>query len=305
VPANGGITFAGIGDEAASGLDGQLAAVVALGWRAIELRSVDGVPIADLDEAGFGRLTAALAGEELSVPCVASRIGNWARPIDADFSQDIAELKILARRCAVLGTRFIRIMSYPNAGLAEPRWRQLVAARIRTLAGLAEQSGLVLVHENCAGWAGSSAERMLDLLDAVDSPALRLLFDTGNGVAYGYDSYDLLKPIAAHVAHVHVKDALAAAAGPVYTVPGAGTARVAECLRLLLSVGYTGTWSIEPHLTLRPHEAARGTGDHDGFVASGLALRDLVCDEILPPFPGLVLDQAGIGFERAAGCGIA
>jgi sugar phosphate isomerase/epimerase len=312
VPADRGVRFAGIGDEAAPDLSGQLAALAELGWSSIELRTVDGIALADLDDRAFGRLAAALARRGLSVPCIASRIGNWSRPIDSDFGRDLAELDVLARRCAALGAPFIRVMSYPNAGLAEPRWRRLVLDRMRALAGRAHQSGLVLVHENCAGWAASCAGRMLDLVDAVDSPALRLLFDTGNGLAYGYDPYELLVPITPYVAHVHVKDAAAgpvntasaykasAYKGPVYTVPGGGTARVAECLRLLVSAGYAGTWSIEPHLALRPHEATPGTGDRDGFVASGLALARLVREEVLPCFPGLVQGPAGIAWGARA-----
>ena len=294
MPAARGITFAGIGDEAAPDLRGQLAAIRALGWHAIELRTVDGTPIADLSDREFGEVSDALAGHGTAVAAVASRIGNWARPADSDFGLDTRELEVLARRCALLGAGFVRVMSYPNAGLADRDWRRVAVDRLRALAGRAGESGLVLVHENCAGWAGSSAERMLDLLDAVGSTALRLLFDTGNGIAHGYDPYPTLEAVVPHVAHVHVKDARRTGAGTVYTEPGAGQARVADCLRLLVSTGFAGTWSIEPHLALRPHEARPGTGDHDGFVASGRALVTLARDEIAPRFPGLTAHEAGI-----------
>jgi sugar phosphate isomerase/epimerase len=294
VPAAGGITFAGIGDEAAPDLRGQLAAVSALGWHAVELRTVDGVALADLGDREFDAAACVLASHGTTVAAVASRIGNWARPADSDFGLDASELDVLARRGAALGARFVRVMSYPNAGLIDRDWRRVAVGRLRALAGRAAERGLVLVHENCAGWAGSSADRMLDLLDAVDSPALRLLFDTGNGIAHGYDPYPVLERIAAHVVHVHVKDARRSGADTVYTTPGTGQARVADCLRLLVAAGFAGTWSIEPHLALRPHEARPGTGDHDGFVASGRALVALARDKIAPHFPGLTVHEAGI-----------
>ncbi|MGH8922721.1 MAG: sugar phosphate isomerase/epimerase family protein, partial [Actinomycetes bacterium] len=182
---------------------------------------------------------------------------------------------------------------YLNAGLDEPEWGRRVVYRMRELASQAERADLVLLHENCTGWAGTNAERMLELLDAVGSPALRLLFDTGNGIAYGYQAYDMLTQIISHVAHVHVKDAEGDPANPVYTLPGAGQARLADCLRLLLRSGYTGGWSLEPHLNLRPHESGPSAdhGDeaqrdrHHGFVASGRALEQLVRDQVLPDFP--------------------
>ncbi|MGH3827577.1 MAG: sugar phosphate isomerase/epimerase family protein [Pseudonocardiaceae bacterium] len=293
------ITYAGIGDEAGVSLRTQLAALARLGWSAIELRTVEGTAIADLDNRAFAQLADALAAQGLTVVSVASRIGNWSRPITGAFEPDLDELAILTQRCAALGTRHIRVMSYLNAGLDEREWGRRAVGRLRELTGRAEQAGLVLLHENCTGWAGADAERMLALLDAVGSPALRLLFDTGNGIAYGYQAHDMLTRILTHVAHVHIKDAEGNAANPVYTLPGAGRVRVADCLRLLLRGGYTGVWSLEPHLTLRPHESAppvesAPAGEHgdetgrarlDGFIASGLALELLVREQVLPAFP--------------------
>lgn len=261
----------GIGDEAAPDLPGQLAAIRRLGGTAIELRTIDGVWLADRP---VGRLE--LAG--LEVVCLASRIGNWARPISTPVAADLAELDRLIEHCHALGCRHVRIMSYPNDGLAEPDWRKRVINRIRLLANAAASAGIVLLHENCSGWAGASAENTLRLLEEVDSPALKLLFDTGNGVAAGYSAYELLTQVVEHVAHVHVKDAVA---GPVYTLPGAGEARVADCLRLLLDHGYPGYFSLEPHLSLVPHEELRIEGDQaESFHRAGLALAGLLSEEL-------------------------
>ncbi|MGH3757029.1 sugar phosphate isomerase/epimerase family protein [Actinophytocola sp.] len=274
------ITFAGIGDEAGSRLSDQLAALSTLGWPAIELRTVDGIAVADLSEEAFRRVADAVAAAGLSVVCVDSRIGNWARTITDSFETDVAELRVLLRRCTLLGCRYVRIMSYPNAGLGERDWRRRVVERIRRLADRAELAEVVLLHENCAGWAGASAERALDLLDAVASPALGLLFDTGNGVAHGYSALDLLTAVVEHVVHVHVKDATGGEGRTVYTLPGEGDARVADCLRLLLDHGYRGSVSIEPHLATVPHQG-RVVGGPGPFVAAGRALSTLVHDEVL------------------------
>jgi L-ribulose-5-phosphate 3-epimerase len=261
------LTLAGIGDEAAPDLPGQLAALAAAGLGAIELRTVDGVALADLDDTGFAAVAAALS--DVGVVCLDSRIGNWARPVTTPFEADLAELAVLARRCATLGCRFVRVMSYPNAGLPEREWRRRVVARLCVLVEHADRAGVVLLHENCAGWAGDSAERTLDLLDAV--PGLGVLFDTGNGVAHGYDGYAMLTALAGHVTHVHVKDAVP---GPRYTLPGTGDARVADCLRVLVDNGYRGALSLEPHLGVLPHDGMRHTpGAAERFADAGIALR--------------------------------
>lgn len=279
-----GIGYAGIGDEAGAALRDQIAAIRRLGWTGIELRNVDGVAVADLDDEAAARLAEALRSAGLTAVCLDSRIANWARPITGDFGDDLHELDVLIRRCALLGTRYIRVMSYPNDGLDDAEWGRRVIDRMRVLAERAERGGVTLVHENCAGWAGRSAERMLALLEAVASPALRLLFDIGNGIAYEYEAYEVLSQVVDHVAHVHIKDATGDAADPVYCLPGEGRARVADCLRLLLRNGYTGTWSIEPHTAVRPHEGRDDAGA-DGvasYVAYGRRLERLVRDEVLP-----------------------
>jgi sugar phosphate isomerase/epimerase len=273
-----GIVLGGIGDEAAPGLAGQIAAHARLGWPTIELRTVDGEALADLDDDAFERLRAAVDDAGLRVSCVDSRIANWGRPISGNLGADVAELATLAPRCRALGTRYLRIMSYPNDGLTIAQWGAEVVRRIRVLTAQAADEGLILLHENCAGWAGDSAERTLRLLDAVDSPALRLIFDIGNGIAYGYQPFDFLSRVVDAVAHVHVKDGLLRGGEPVWTNPGGGECRVVDCLRLLAERGWTGVWSIEPHLNVQPHAGNIDAGDTgpDAFVAYGRRLEELL-----------------------------
>lgn len=273
-----GIVLCGIGDEAGASLDEQITALTTLGWGHIELRNVDGTAVADLDAAAFDRLVDRLSAADLTVTCVDSRIANWGRPVTGDFAADLHELDVLGERCARLGTRNVRVMSYPNDGLEEAAWRQEVLARMGKLAARAEAAGLVLLHENCAGWAGTEAAKMRELLTEVDSPALKLLFDVGNGVAYDYEAYDLLPEIAPYVAHVHIKDAIGTPDDAHYMLPGDGRCRVEESLRYLLDHGYTGVWSIEPHINVRPHEslAVEGRDGVEAFIDYGRSLERMV-----------------------------
>lgn len=279
------VRYAGIGDEAGSALADQVSAIARLGWRSIELRTSGGVAIADLGDRAFGQLADTIAAAGIDVVCVDSRIGGWSRPVTSPFEHDCDELAVLARRCARLGTRYIRIMSYPNDGLDDAEWGRRALERLRSLARQAQQHGVVLLHENCSGWAATSAERMLELVGHA-GPCVALLFDTGNGIPYGYDSRALLAQIIHHVAHVHVKDATGGPGRTIYTMPGEGDARVADCLRALLRHGYPGSWSIEPHIAARPHEQGLGEGgDLETFVAYGHRLERLVREAVLAPGP--------------------
>ncbi|GGR00332.1 sugar phosphate isomerase/epimerase family protein [Kitasatospora griseola] len=294
------ISFGGIGDEAAPDLPGQLDALNELGWHDIELRTVDGKWIAELPLDRVRRIAETLAARGTRVTGLASRIGNWASRITDDLDRDLTEISALAVRAALLGTDRIRVMSYPNAGLSEADWRRRALERLTRLAELAGRSGLTLLHENCSGWAGASAERQLDLVASVDSPALRLLFDAGNGVPHGYDGYLMLREVVDHVAHVHIKDAVGGGNRTEYVLPGDGVARLAESLRFLVDRGWSGSWSLEPHLATRPHQglAADGTAV-SGFVAAGRALNTLVAEKILPFAAGWRAVPGGL--ERSGG----
>ncbi|MFC7342945.1 sugar phosphate isomerase/epimerase family protein [Saccharopolyspora griseoalba] len=272
--------LAGIGDEAAMSLPAQLGAIGELGWRAVELRTVDGRALADLDDASFARVRDAVADAGVRVVCLDSRIGNRSRPITDPPDADLHELDVLAERGAALGTRAIRVMSCPSGGLPEPEWRARVLERFALLGDRAARRGALLLHENCEGWAGSDPDRMLRLLDAA-GPCLRLLFDTGNGIEHGYDALTVLGRILPHVEHVHVKDAVGGPGRAEYVLPGDGDARVRECLRLLFDGGYRGPLSLEPHLVTRPHEGLQGT-DPDAFARAGRRLEGLLAELAAP-----------------------
>ena len=288
MPKTINITFSGLADEAGDRFADQIAAHRALGWREVELRTVQGEALADLDDATFRTMHRQLNDAALNVTTVASRIGSWARPITTPFQQDEDELARLIDRMHALGARYVRVMSYPNDGLAEAEWRDEVLRRMQVLTEIAAQASVVLLHENCSGWAGQSADRTLTLLRSINSPAMKLLFDTGNPVAHGYDGLAFLHRVLPWIEHVHIKDARRTADGEVvFTYPGQGQARLAECMRLLIDNGYRGLWSIEPHLHLIPHLNQAGPSDQRGYdyIEYGRCLEALAAGLLSPNQP--------------------
>lgn len=276
-----GVRLAGIGDEAAPDLGGQMAAHQRLGWPEIELRTIGGRQIAELPAETVRAVARRLSDAGLTVTCVASGIGAWGRTTGTAPSMDEDELERLAPRLALLGCNRVRVMSFPREGaLARADWGEEARRRLRRLARRAEQLGIVLLHENCAGYGGLGPDEALELLAGVDSPALRLLFDLGNGLSYGYSSADFLRPTLPWVEHVHVKDGLRTGDGIEWCLPGQGEAEVRECAAMLLASGYRGVWTIEPHLRVAPHRGRwlAGDGAIDEFIAYGRAFERLLAD---------------------------
>lgn len=249
----------GIGDEATAGGLAQVAVHTSLGLAGLELRTVDGRGLHELPQREVGSLAAAVHDAGLTVPVVDTPVGNWATTVATNLAAEVDVLIGSARAAARFGCRRLRVMSYPSDGRPQAQWRAEALRRMRVLATVAEDHGVLLLHENCHGWAGRGAAATLELLSTVDSPALRLLFDVGNGVAYGYDPFEFLRAVLPHVEHVHVKDAVLSPSGEAtFVLPGRGAARLAECVTLLEQHGYRGWYSIEPHVALIPHLGVRG-----------------------------------------------
>ncbi|GGM80549.1 hypothetical protein GCM10012275_59000 [Longimycelium tulufanense] len=268
----------GIGDEAAPGSRDQIRIHQQAGLTGVELRTVEGRGIHDLTTEEVGSLADSLAEARMVVPVVDTPLGSWAVSVGTDLDAEIDVLRRAARHASMLGCRRLRVMSYPNDGRAEPEWRAESLRRMRVLASIAEDLDVLLLHENCHGWGSQSHDHTLAMLSYVDSKRLRLVFDMGNGIAYGYEPVSFLREVLAWVDHVHVKDARKDPGdGAVFVMPGQGEADVAGCVRLLEQSGYRGWYSVEPHIALIPHlgvsaDPARCQAVHRRYVQEFLDL---------------------------------
>jgi len=274
--------FSGISDEAGQPIERQIAAHDELGWEHMELRMVDGENITQLSDAKFDEVCGALEEAGKKVSCFGSAIANWARPITGDFAIDTDDLKQAIPRMQRLSTPFIRVMSYPNHDtdpIPESAWRKESIRRMKELTLMAEDGGVVLVHENCSGWGGLSAKNSTILLGEVDSPALKVVFDTGNPVTYGQNAWEYYNVVYNDIAYVHIKDAKKNDGVDEYCMCGDGDGYVREILDDLLGKGYEGGISIEPHLAAIIHTGATTENTnflYESYVDYGKRLMGLV-----------------------------
>jgi sugar phosphate isomerase/epimerase len=284
--------LAGFADEAAAGIDGQIKALKELGWSHIEPRNIDGVNLVDLPDSRFEEVCGKLSDAAITVNCFGSAVANWSRKLSDPPDSSYDELKRAIPRMQRLGARLIRVMSFAtdeDSPVSDEKAFGEVANRMKTLAEIAADAGVTCVHENCDTWAGQSWEHTLRLVDAVRSPGLKLVFDTGNPVSlkdvrgdppYGFqDSWDFYQAVKEHVVHVHIKDAVYEEGGTRYTYPGQGGGCVKEILADLHRRGYDGGLSIEPHVAVVVHDASVQSEDSarfDAFVEYGRRTERLV-----------------------------
>ncbi len=250
------VIFSGIADEAGKSIAQQISAHKKLGWDHIEIRNVDSVNLTRVPEATFDEIKEKLDEAGMKVSCFASEIANWARKIGGDFKNDEDDLRQAIPRMKKLNTKYIRVMSYPNDGRDESEWHREVLKRLKDLTKIAEGEGIILAHENCSGWGGLSAENCRTLIEEVNSPAFRVLFDTGNPTAEDpkQDSWEFYNTVKQYIVYIHIKDTKREGDSKRFTFPGQGDSYVRRIISDLKSSGYEDVVSIEPHMAAVVHE---------------------------------------------------
>ena len=258
--------ISGFTDEVSADLDVQIRALKELGWKYIDLRTVGGKNVSSLTDDEFKRVHHKLQENDIQIACFGSTVANWGREVGTDLDQDLLELHTSIRHMQNAGVRYIRIMSYQVAepDLIGSTMESAVINSIKQIVEIAEDSGVVCLHENCLTWGGQSHLHSLRLLDAIDSPALRLVFDTGNPVSmkdvrgsepYQYqDPYLFFEQVEEYVDYIHIKDAVVENEAVHYVFPGQGRGRVREIMKRVSETRPGLPISIEPHVAVVFHD---------------------------------------------------
>ncbi|MBS1369164.1 MAG: sugar phosphate isomerase/epimerase [Lentisphaeria bacterium] len=297
--------YTGFADEAAAGIAGQIDATRELGWKWIEARAVDGCNLHDLPEEQFEAAAARLAESGIGVNCLGSAIANWSKDpfCERDFETTLGQLERALARMKRLNCTMLRGMSFrdrPDLPARDPELEANVFRKLRKMAAMCEDAGVLYLHENCNNYGGMSWKHTLKMLEQVDSPNFMLVFDTGNpvtafdrssdGERKPQDSWEFYRNVREFVRYVHIKDADYTAFDPEKgfpdarpTFPGEGRGEVRRIVEDLLANGYDGGFSIEPHMApaapagLPPEEKARWK--YDNYVEYGRRFMRMV-DEI-------------------------
>lgn len=235
--------------------------VVEQGLKHVEVRVVDGVNIANMTDDQIAAVRAEIERRGLSVTGIASPLYKCAldpsRPVASGDVFGQAEESVEAHHNKLhrvisiakqLGTDKIRIFSFWRETEPEKYTGEIVE-HLKKAAAVAEREGVILLLENEPACNGGFAEEVGSIVRAVDSTALKALWDPGNE-AYGGRSafpegYEFVKDV---LAHVHIKDAYVRPDGSSRCVPaGSGNVPFIAQLRALEKDGYKGTFVIETH----------------------------------------------------------
>lgn len=142
---------------------------------------------------------------------------------------------------------------------AESDWPKLVE-NMRRIGDQAQAYGMIYCCETHPGTCENTAS-MLEFIERVDHPAVRINFDTGNIFYYNEGPIDLIaemKKVSDFIEHIHLKDTNGQYKAWYFPELGAGGAVDFQAVRTYLDeISYTGTCSLElegiegePELTL-------------------------------------------------------
>ena len=149
-----------------------------------------------------------------------------------------------AQITAKLGVKYLSM----HAGFVDeskPAYAEKVAARIRTLADIAKDSGLTLLLET----GQETATELRHFLEKLDHKSVGVNFDPANMILYDKgDPIEAVRVLAPWIRHLHVKDALRTTKPGTWgsEVPwGDGQVGVERFLAVLGEVGCKGAMAIE------------------------------------------------------------
>lgn len=236
-------------DEVTDDFLGQVEYLAKEGVEYIEPRFVGGKNLMDLSKGELAEVKKMIQDHGLKVSAIGSPIGKVK--LDEPFEPHLDKFKHAIDLAVLLETPFIRMFSYyaPEDKNIDD-YRDQVIDRMAAKADLLSDVDVTMVHENEAHIYGHSAENCVEMVEAVNSPKLRLVYDPANFV-WGEKirnnveaCFPVMKP---YIVHIHIKD-WKLGATDVGSIPGQGDGQIKELLAELAAMNYDGCMTMEPHL---------------------------------------------------------
>lgn len=244
------IEISGFSDEIASDFQTQLKTVNELGMRYISLRGINDKNIGDYSVEMIKKdVLPRLKQWDIGVSSIGSPIGKIYINDEDAFQKQLATLKTLCEISQLLNCQYIRIFSFyiPKEDNFDA-YKDIVVSKLKAFARIAEQYNIILLHENEKDIFGDIARRCKLILDEVNSPNFKTIFDFANFVQCGENTQECYDLLSDDIAYIHIKDA-------VYkdnfnVLCGTGDGQIESILVQFFESGYQGFLTLEPHLVV-------------------------------------------------------
>jgi sugar phosphate isomerase/epimerase len=265
MPIEPRIPIAAITDEFSPNLAEALPVMREIGMSGAELRVVNGRNIMDLSPEEVADARRLLDEAQIPVISIASPILKCVLPnapeLDQRFQHDIFASKHTYEDqdrltehafhlAHTFGARIVRVFSFWRT-IDPTACHDAIVDHLARLADKAAAHDLVIGQENEHACNIGTAAESAAILNALDHPHLKLVWDPANALVAGEnpvpEGYALLP--RHRIAHVHAKDCHMDGTKPVWGPLGTRHVDWKQQVALLLADGYGGFLSLETHWT--------------------------------------------------------
>jgi sugar phosphate isomerase/epimerase len=271
------IRLSAFADEISQDPVEQMDVLAGHGIKHIEFRAIHGVNVMDLSDAQHAGFRELLAARGFGLSAIGSPVGKIK--ITEPFEPHLQRIEKVMAIADYYNTPRVRVFSYYMPPGEDPTpYRDEVMRRMSAMAERASDRGIALFLENEKGIYGDSAARVLDILETVDSPALRHAFDPANYLEVGQPVEEAWAMLRSRVTHFHVKDYDTVLHKNVPA--GEGQAQIAHLIADAVAHGYNGFCTLEPHLVVA--EATYGFTGPERFADAVHALKAGLAEKNIP-----------------------
>jgi sugar phosphate isomerase/epimerase len=244
-----------------------------LGYDGIELTVIPGytTELSVLDAAERRRIARMLSDHHLELPAIAAQTSLVERDPDTS-ARHWARLTAavdLAVDWALDGTP--PAVDTTVGGTPE-QWdelKPLLVERMDALVRYGEQRGVVIAAEPHVGSMLDTPSRVLELLQAISSPYLKLNFDISHFNVMGVPIAESVAALAPHTVHTHVKDERGVVPNYEFLIPGEGEFDYVAYLQAMRAHGY------ESYITAEVSIMVQRRPNYDPLAAAEQTYRTL------------------------------
>ena len=267
--------FGAISDEIHPDLESALLVMKELDMEYVELNTAWGKEVTDWSDDEVRTAVELIRRYDFKVSMVSSlflkvcMLDTVEKGKVADSPQFREHIRMLKRSIEIAeacDTKLVRTYSFrrvemvglgnpspilPRGGPIDGDMMDKIREGMRIACDIVQTAGMTLGLENVRSCYGNSGENTRDIVDAVASSTLKVVWDPANayvssGAAYP-EGYESVKP---YVVHLHLKDAKIrdrATGLTSWEAIGAGDVDYVSQMRALMADGYDRTLSLETH----------------------------------------------------------
>jgi sugar phosphate isomerase/epimerase len=255
------------------GIDQAVEHVASLGYDGIEIAVLPGwtTAIDTLDAAERKRILKLVNDKGLTISAISGHASLLEKD-PADNERNLNRLKAaidLAVEWAQDGrVPYVNTLSGGRTADWEAQ-KELFAERLMVAAEYAQSRGVVLAMEPHVDGLVDMPDRMVTILEMVNSPALRVNFDISHFDIMGMSTEESVSILVPYSVHTHVKDQRGRYPNYEFLTPGEGDFDYVEYLQVMQKHGYDGFISAEVS------KMRQNKPDYDPLAACELAYRTI------------------------------